>query len=110
VGASAQAIADHNQLRLERELAGPPDRHSMTTTLNCAASAHRSSEGAESHRTTCSASTPGVAHERVLGDRRSSGRFASVIDESSLQLGSNGAEVLNPFFARIPNFDVTLSP
>lgn len=47
---------------------GPPDGHPMTTTLNCAASTHRSSEGAGSHRTTRSASTPGVAHERVLGD------------------------------------------
>jgi hypothetical protein len=40
---------------------GPPDGHSMMTTLNCAASTHRSSEGAKSHRTTCSASTPDVA-------------------------------------------------
>jgi len=47
---------------------GPPDGHSMMTTLNCAASTHRSPEGVGSHRTTGSTSTPGVAHERVLGD------------------------------------------
>ncbi|HEY1440503.1 MAG TPA: hypothetical protein VGF65_06620, partial [Mycobacterium sp.] len=62
------ALADHNQLRLERELAGRDGGHPISTTLNSPASTHRSSEAAGLHRTTGTASTPGVPRERTLGD------------------------------------------
>ena len=38
------ALADHNQIRLERELAGRDGGHTISTTHDIPASTHRSSE------------------------------------------------------------------